>query len=108
VVSAVRSWSDALLAAQAHAGALTRAFVLYERAAVPLAPALAEAVEVGAPLAFAAGPEGGLSAAEVDAARAAGFQEAGLGPRILRTETVPAAVLGAVLVARQLRPRATG
>jgi len=33
------------------------------------------------------GPEGGLAAAEVEAARAAGFQPASLGSRILRVET---------------------
>jgi 16S rRNA (uracil1498-N3)-methyltransferase len=39
------------------------------------------------------GPEGGLSEAEVDLARAHGFIVAGLGPRILRTETAGAAVV---------------
>jgi 16S rRNA (uracil1498-N3)-methyltransferase len=33
------------------------------------------------------GPEGGLATAEVDAARAAGFQDVSLGSRILRVET---------------------
>ncbi len=41
------------------------------------------------------GPEGGLSEAEVVAARAAGFRIASLGPRMLRAET--AAVVGATL-----------
>ena len=40
-----------------------------------------------APTALLVGPEGGLAAAEVEAARAAGFQPASLGPRILRVET---------------------
>lgn len=39
------------------------------------------------------GPEGGLSDAEVEAARIAGFQPLTLGPRILRTETAPVVVL---------------
>jgi 16S rRNA (uracil1498-N3)-methyltransferase len=39
------------------------------------------------------GPEGGLSRAEVDAARAAGWNVASLGARILRTETVAPALL---------------
>lgn len=39
------------------------------------------------------GPEGGLSAAEIDAAIAAGFHAVGLGPRVLRTETAPLAAL---------------
>jgi len=39
------------------------------------------------------GPEGGLSAAEEEAARAHGFVAARLGPRILRADTAPLAVL---------------
>jgi len=45
------------------------------------------------PLTFLIGPEGGLSPAERDAARAAGFVGVRLGPRILRTETAPLAAL---------------
>lgn len=51
----------------------------------------------GASVAFAIGPEGGFDDAERGLLRAAGFVEATLGPVILRTETVPAAVLGALL-----------
>lgn len=43
-----------------------------------------------------AGPEGGLSDGEVAQARQAGFTPVRLGPRILRTETVPAAALAAL------------
>ena len=50
-------------------------------------------------LAFLIGPEGGLSEAEVNAAQAAGFQPARLGPRVLRTETAPVVALS---VAQQL------
>lgn len=39
------------------------------------------------------GPEGGLAPAEVQAALAAGFVPVGLGPRVLRAETAPLAVL---------------
>ncbi|MEJ6001586.1 16S rRNA (uracil(1498)-N(3))-methyltransferase [Paucibacter soli] len=39
------------------------------------------------------GPEGGLSPTEEDAARARGFVAARLGPRILRADTAPLAVL---------------
>lgn len=42
------------------------------------------------------GPEGGFSPAEVEAAVAAGCAVAGLGPRILRCETAPAAALAAL------------
>ena len=40
------------------------------------------------------GPEGGLSPAEEQAARARGFLAVQLGPRILRADTAPLAVLG--------------
>jgi 16S rRNA (uracil1498-N3)-methyltransferase len=39
------------------------------------------------------GPEGGLSPAEEAAARAAGFSPTGLGPRVLRADTAPLALL---------------
>ena len=39
------------------------------------------------------GPEGGLSRAEEAAARAAGFQPVTLGPRVLRADTAPLALL---------------
>ena len=42
---------------------------------------------------FLSGPEGGLSDAEEDAARACGFAAITLGPRILRADTAPLAVL---------------
>jgi 16S rRNA (uracil1498-N3)-methyltransferase len=46
-----------------------------------------------ASVAVVVGPEGGLTAAEVELARAAGFLVAGLGPRILRAETAALAAL---------------
>ena len=42
------------------------------------------------------GPEGGLTATEINQAEAAGFQSVTLGKRILRAETVPAAILAIV------------
>jgi 16S rRNA (uracil1498-N3)-methyltransferase len=39
------------------------------------------------------GPEGGLTAREVEAARSAGYQPVSLGPRVLRTETAALAAL---------------
>lgn len=44
------------------------------------------------------GPEGGLSAAEIDAACDAGFTRISFGPRILRTETAAAAFVAALQV----------
>lgn len=43
------------------------------------------------------GPEGGFEEGEVLAAQAAGFRPAGLGPRVLRTETAGPAALAAVM-----------
>jgi 16S rRNA (uracil1498-N3)-methyltransferase len=75
------------------------ALCLWEGAAAPLGPALA-AVRVPPPrVAVLVGPEGGLAAAEVDAARAAGWTPVSLGRRILRTETAGPALL-AILQAR--------
>ena len=45
-------------------------------------------------LTLLSGPEGGLSANEERLALAAGFAPVGLGPRVLRAETAPLAVLG--------------
>jgi 16S rRNA (uracil1498-N3)-methyltransferase len=67
-----------------------------------LAPTAAQALETANSPRSAAlliGPEGGLSAAEIDAAQALGWQPWQLGPRVLRTETAGTAAL-AVLQAR--------
>ena len=58
--------------------------------------ALSEAVEGSDALTFLNGPEGGLSPAEEAAAIACGFRPVTLGPRVLRAETAPLAVLGAL------------
>ena len=49
------------------------------------------------PVTLLSGPEGGLSPAEEAAALAAGFIPVTLGPRVLRAETAPLAVLGALV-----------
>lgn len=87
-------WAEAI--ARVDAGAAR--FVLWERATDPLGPPLYSALAAGSPLAFACGPEGGLEDAEIEQARGAGWMVASLGPLALRTETVAAAVLGAVRV----------
>jgi 16S rRNA (uracil1498-N3)-methyltransferase len=46
-----------------------------------------------AALCVLSGPEGGLTPAEEGAAVGAGFEKIGLGPRILRAETAPLALL---------------
>ncbi|MBW2524647.1 MAG: RsmE family RNA methyltransferase [Deltaproteobacteria bacterium] len=62
--------------------------------------ALGEVLRRAAPSAavvIVVGPEGGLSEAELAHATAVGYRQAHLGPSVLRTETVCAAALGAVL-----------
>jgi 16S rRNA (uracil1498-N3)-methyltransferase len=87
-------WDDALAAVDADAAR----FCLHTKDAPPLAPALLAALAERRPLAFAAGPEGGLTDDEVLRAEQRGFARASLGPFVLRTETVAAAVLGACRV----------
>lgn len=69
-----------------------RRWLLSPTAATPL-PALALARPDALSTLVLSGPEGGLSAAEEDAARAQGFEAVRLGPRILRADTAPLAVM---------------
>jgi 16S rRNA (uracil1498-N3)-methyltransferase len=48
------------------------------------------------PVELLVGPEGGLSEREIDIAATVGFTPLSLGPRVLRTETAPLAVLSAM------------
>lgn len=74
-------------------GALPRQRLLLSLQAdsVPLAQQRARLDE--GPVLFLSGPEGGLSPAEEQVARAAGFVPVSLGPRTLRAETAPLAAL---------------
>lgn len=78
-------------------------FVLDPRAAASwgevLRSQLAGGQVAGRHWAFVSGPEGGLSDAEVAACVAAGATPVRLGPRILRADTAPLAVLAAVSAA---------
>jgi 16S rRNA (uracil1498-N3)-methyltransferase len=94
-VEGVLSWRDALAAAAKESATGAR-FCLWENATDPIGAPLREAIDRSAPLAFAIGPEGGLSEVEVEEARVAGFAPVSLGRFVLRTETVAACVLGAV------------
>lgn len=80
-------------------------FLLYEGASAPLAHSLRRALDAGQPLAFCAGPEGGLTDEEVNSAVARGYENVSLGKFILRTETVSAAVLGAVRIFAEKSPK---
>jgi 16S rRNA (uracil1498-N3)-methyltransferase len=66
---------------------------LSPEATVALADRL-QALPLGSPAALLIGPEGGLSEAELESARAAGFLSVGLGPLVLRTELAALAALG--------------
>lgn len=87
-------WGEAIRGVPAEA----IRFCLWERATDALAPPLFDALTRDVPLAFACGPEGGLEDREVEDARSLGWLAVSLGPLALRTETVAAAVLGAVRV----------
>jgi 16S rRNA (uracil1498-N3)-methyltransferase len=99
VVDVPCPWSEALsTVTDPDSSSSCARFCLWEQATAALAPRLFEALAQGAPLAFACGPEGGLEESEVDLARASGWTIVSIGPLALRTETVAAAVLGAVRV----------
>jgi 16S rRNA (uracil1498-N3)-methyltransferase len=93
-VDAPCPWREALARVDGEAAR----FCLWERATEPLGPPLFEALAARPALAFACGPEGGLENQEVEEARTAGWRVVSLGPFALRTETVAAAVLGAVRI----------
>lgn len=57
---------------------------------------LRDAVNWDVPMTIATGPEGGFSSMEIEFLESKGFKTVGLGPRILRAETAPVAILGAL------------
>lgn len=91
-VEGVLDWTEALDRATCDAR-----FVLDPHATERLGPLLQ--VSASSSVAFAIGPEGGLAPAEIAAAQSRGWVPTSLGPFVLRTETVAAAVLGAVMLA---------
>ena len=84
-VHAVRSFNDWVASAQADCGLL-----LSLRAA---SQPMLTTVSASGPIHFLSGPEGGLSAAEEDAAMARGYRPVTLANRVLRSETAPLAAL---------------
>lgn len=73
-----------VLAQNAHFDAR---IIFHEQAKIPLPESLAQIKTPIASVLALVGPEGGFTDDEVAAAQAAGFIQAGLGPRILRAET---------------------
>ena len=94
IVERPQAWADALSRAEVHPAR----FLLWERATEPLGSSLFDVLAGGEDLAFACGPEGGIEDDEAELATARGWKAASLGPLVLRTETVAAAVLGAVRI----------
>jgi len=78
------------------------AVVAYERAKSATLSAALSSYATGTPIVIAVGPEGGLTAEEVESARELGAHIVSLGPTILRTETAAAALLA------QRRSRSVG
>jgi 16S rRNA (uracil1498-N3)-methyltransferase len=96
-IDALGRWNEAL----ASVGAECERFCLWERAIEPLGPRLFAALERDSPLAFASGPEGGFDEEEIAAATKYGWTVVSLGNRLLRAETVAAAVLGSAEIGSQ-------
>jgi 16S rRNA (uracil1498-N3)-methyltransferase len=88
-----RSFADALVFATVNAGDESARFCFH-----PEASRRFEVAAAVGPLVFAAGPEGGFTGDEIATAEEEHFVVCSLGDLVLRTETVPAAVLGAVLL----------
>jgi 16S rRNA (uracil1498-N3)-methyltransferase len=76
----------------------THKWLLHPAAPALLADGLTPVLHTSESLAFAVGPEGGFSDAELEESRKQGFQPVSFGTTTLRTETVPAAILGALAV----------
>jgi 16S rRNA (uracil1498-N3)-methyltransferase len=71
--------------------------VLVERGARLALKSLLSGLQANQPVTIAIGPEGGWTAAELDALNRAGFVPASLGMRILRSETAAMAAMAAVV-----------
>jgi 16S rRNA (uracil1498-N3)-methyltransferase len=94
-IEPTRLFGEAL--ARCEAGAR---FALHPGATLALGPRL-RALEPEATVAILVGPEGGLDERELGLASEHGFELVSLGPLVLRTETVAAAVLGAIRLLAQ-------
>ena len=85
-VQSLQGWLQSLKTSPAHA----RWLLSLRPGALPLPARATGALQAVLTL---SGPEGGLSADEEQAAIAAGFEPVNLGPRVLRADTAPLAVL---------------
>ena len=92
-VSEIMTYREALEKASAIGGA-----ILYEKATLPFGEKIPELLREGRKeIAFLIGSEGGFSPEEAQEAEEAGLSSLSLGKRILRCESVPPFVMGALL-----------
>jgi 16S rRNA (uracil1498-N3)-methyltransferase len=89
---------------QSPAAPETLALCLDPTASQALGPLLTATLGNANAVTLVVGPEGGLDPEELQAAERAGYTRVNLGPRVLRTETVCAAVLGALVVLSTPQP----
>jgi 16S rRNA (uracil1498-N3)-methyltransferase len=85
---------SAVIEAPADAACLRLCF--WEEAPTPLTEVITSLASPPAAAIVIVGPEGGLTADEAGAARAAGWRVVGFGPRVLRTETAGPAIVAAL------------
>jgi 16S rRNA (uracil1498-N3)-methyltransferase len=97
----LREWLSSLGASQ-NLSPKRRWMLSLAPGAQPLVPVLQQ--QAGLPALVLSGPEGGLSPAEMAMAAAAGFQSLTLGPRVLRADTAPLAVLACAGALENLAP----
>lgn len=92
VISAPVSFAEAC----EQASSMALPLILWEGTAPSLRSRLAALTTAPASCAIMAGPEGGITPAELTAASERGIMPASLGPRILRAETAPVIAAGAI------------
>jgi 16S rRNA (uracil1498-N3)-methyltransferase len=97
----LREWLSSLGASQ-NLSPKRRWMLSLAPGALPLVPVLQQQADL--PALVLSGPEGGLSPAEMAMATAAGFQSLTLGPRVLRADTAPLAVLACAGALENLAP----
>ena len=98
------AWLDGTAAADL--GAARRLVLSLDAEAVAAAVASDDIARAGrgAGIVVLSGPEGGLTGAEEAAAVASGFRRVSLGPRVLRADTAPLALLASLAVAAGTKP----
>jgi len=92
-IAALSTWLAALPPLGVGASTGARWLLSLQPGAPTLAQAAAALADARTPVRVLSGPEGGLSAGEEALALRCGFAPVGLGPRVLRADTAPLAVL---------------